>query len=468
MDAYLAAAVVPEYLILLLQAGIQFSLVPIIVKAYESAEQAEVSKLVDTMLASLLALFVLICGFSFVAAEQVAALLAPGFAGEQTELLARLLPFIVPGAFFRVAALVLASYFYAQRRFILPAAAPVLGALVQFGIVLLAVPDFRAEAAACAFVVNHVVQFGLLLAAYQKSRQAAFKLDFRLPLFGRALQAMWPLLFGAIFFRAVFLVDRFLASDFNAGSITRLAYATKIVIVMISTGASGFLTVMFPELSKLYAQKAWARLRAMNSQAIAILLFVSVFFCMVMVFSGDIWIKLFLQRGAFTSADTNAVAGLVVILSGMLICGAIGAHTANLFYASGDTRTPTVIAFLGFWFGTALKVVFSQKWTIYGIALATSMHYVVNAIAMMWLLQRKGALFDLRQMLFDGLRIGASALAAASVFYLMQFMTMWPKLIVAGFAILVAGTIYFAIASLLKLSVVGLLMRRFAAKLGRR
>lgn len=465
MDVYLAAVVVPEYLILLLQAGIQFSLVPILVRLLENGEQKQVAGVIDTTLVALAVCFlgIFLTGSFF--AEKFASVLAPGFSAEQTPALANLLPIIIPGALFRVAALTLASLFYARKKFLLPASVPFFGASLQFVLVLFAVPIFRAEAAAAAFVCNHVLQFLILFAVYQQHRAEPMQIDFRLPVFKKTLQAMWPLILGAVFFRAIFLVDRFIASGFDEGSITRLTYATKIVIVLITTGVSGFVTVMFPELSKLIASKQWARLRSINRSALTALFFMTMFFWLVMVYFGETLIALFLERGKFTAGDTTAVASLVVTFGGMLVFGSVGAYASNLFFAAEDTRTPTIIGFCGFWLSTALKFYLAPKLNVQGIAIATTILYTMNALAMMWLLQRKAALFDLRQIANDCIKICISAVLAGIVFHRgVSFIKIMPwanMLLVTS----LAGIVYLSSAYYLNLGAVEIIFRRIGLKI---
>ena len=277
---------------------------------------------------------------------------------------------------------------------------------------------------------------------------------------------MWPLLLGAVFFRAIFLVDRFIASGFDEGSITRLTYATKIVIVLITTGASGLVTVVFPELSAMIAKKQWRQIQALNHSSLTALVFVVLFFWFVMLYFGETWIKLLLERGAFTAEDAKAVASLVVILGGMMIFGAMGTYTSNLFFAAEDTRTPTIIGFCGFWISTALKFLLANSLEIYGIAIATTIVYTLNTITMIWLLQRKAAFFDFRLLAIDGLKIFCAVIIASGVLlagFAFINISPWVKALLVTMA---AGAVYLVVASFLKLSVVEIIFRRIRLTFG--
>ncbi|MFQ5628997.1 MAG: lipid II flippase MurJ, partial [bacterium] len=96
MDTYLAAVVVPEYLILLLQAGIQFSLVPVLVRQLDAGHVKQVFGLVDAILAALVLGFLGIFAIGLFNPGKIALLLAPGFSTAQTDAMARLLPVISP------------------------------------------------------------------------------------------------------------------------------------------------------------------------------------------------------------------------------------------------------------------------------------------------------------------------------------------------------------------------------------
>jgi peptidoglycan biosynthesis protein MviN/MurJ (putative lipid II flippase) len=80
---------------------------------------------------------------------------------------------------------------------------------------------------------------------------------------------------------------------------------------------------------------------------------------------------------------------MCMLLTGYLLVGASGSIVVSAFYAVGDTRTPASVGTLGFFIGTALKSVAFVWFGVPGLAMATSLYYLLNMAAMCLLLERK-------------------------------------------------------------------------------
>ena len=70
---------------------------------------------------------------------------------------------------------------------------------------------------------------------------------------------------------------------------------------------------------------------------------------------------------------------------------------ANSFYAAGDTRTITIFAMVSFTIGIGLKIAGARLFSFYGIALATSLYFLLTPIIGFTILQRKLKVFALQK-----------------------------------------------------------------------
>jgi putative peptidoglycan lipid II flippase len=73
---------------------------------------------------------------------------------------------------------------------------------------------------------------------------------------------------------------------------------------------------------------------------------------------------------------------ILLALGGMLIAGGTGQVLSSAHYATGDTRTPTRIGVIGFTVGISLKATGLLTLGLVGIALGTSVYYVLVAFAL--------------------------------------------------------------------------------------
>jgi peptidoglycan biosynthesis protein MviN/MurJ (putative lipid II flippase) len=80
---------------------------------------------------------------------------------------------------------------------------------------------------------------------------------------------------------------------------------------------------------------------------------------------------------------------LCLFLMGYMFVGAAGTAVVAVFYALGDTRTPAGIGVVGFFVGLVAKSLAFIAGGITGLALATSLYYLVNLVALVHVAERR-------------------------------------------------------------------------------
>lgn len=78
----------------------------------------------------------------------------------------------------------------------------------------------------------------------------------------------------------------------------------------------------------------------------------------------------------------------MLALLGMLLGGTAGQVTAASFYAMGDTRTPTTLFIGTFTIYIPVKVLVFLHYGLIGLAVATSVHLIVNFLLQFFILER--------------------------------------------------------------------------------
>ncbi len=234
----------------------------------------------------------------------------------------------------------------------------------------------------------------------------------------RLLAIFWPLLLGAIFLKVSPLVDRVWASQLDPGSLTRINYADRIVMALLTVGTSSLSLIAFPQLAEHFAsggKSGFANhfalcFRRMLLLIVPIAVGVSVFSVMI---TSDL-----LEGGMFTAEDSQVVGKLVTVLMGMFIGASLGELLARGFYVLGDTRAPTLIGVVSLAVGLILKYILFQNFGIWGIAIGVTIHFVLASSALAWFLACK-----VGNGVFDGwwkylLQAGIAALYACGCSYL--------------------------------------------------
>ena len=386
MDAFVSAIALPTVLSAIFVGSLNFALIPTISQRMAHGEDDAAWSTASGVAWLLLLFTAVLSAVVFLFAVPITRLLYPGFVVTQTALTAQLLTIL---AWLLVSNGLIAfstAVLHCQKRFTVPAIAPVVGT----GLTLALVIAYRERGIAA--VAQAVLAGSLLVAALQ---MAALPIT-RLRLFRRldpgvyqCLRLMAPLVSGAMFFRLDPLVDRYLASELSTGSIAHLGYAMRLVTALTMVATSGLAVVAFPNFARQHASGKPEAFCQEISHALRCL-------CVIMVpivlglgcYSRDVIHDLF-ERGEFTAEDTRIVALLLVLYLGMVVGAACGDVAAKIFFALSNTRTPTIIGCAGFGLGLLLKILLTPNLGVTGIAIATSTYYLVNVLVMLTVLRRQ-------------------------------------------------------------------------------
>ncbi|MCR9294787.1 MAG: polysaccharide biosynthesis C-terminal domain-containing protein [bacterium] len=208
----------------------------------------------------------------------------------------------------------------------------------------------------------------------------------------RLCSVFWPLLLGAIFLRVSPLVDRVWASQLDPGSLTRINYADRIVMALLTIGTSSLSLIAFPQLAEHLAshgKQGFSRhfslcFRRMILLIVPIAIGVGVFSLRIV---SDL-----LEGKMFTPEDSHVVGLLVAILMGMFVGASLSELLARGFYVLGDTKAPTMIGVIGLSLGLLMKYALFQFVGIWGIALGIALHFLLTTgILAVSLVRRAGA-----------------------------------------------------------------------------
>ena len=378
MDAFVAAMAIPTVVSSVVVGSFGFAFVPVFSQRWSEGDAPAAWSAATQVLFLLVCVMTLLSASVFWLAGPLTAFLYSGFSSGQTELARQSLEILA----WLILANGLVSWTQAihhvQKRFLVPAAAPVVGIAIS---VLWTVCFHERGITAAAQAVLAGSMVTLVLQSFGPLRY--LRLNWRRDeTVQRWLRLMVPLVFGAAYYRIDPLIDRYLASGLPAGSISHLGYASRVVTAVLMISTSGLSIVAFPSFAAHYARGHIAALRGEVAHALRCL--VAIITPLVLglaAYSGPLVRDVF-QRGEFVATDTQAVAGLLVLYLGMIAGASLGEISSKVLYALADTRTPTLIGCAGFTVGLVLKIVLVGNVGVAGIVFATSTYFLLNALVM--------------------------------------------------------------------------------------
>jgi putative peptidoglycan lipid II flippase len=390
VDAYVAALALPTVLGTMMSASLGYVLVPIIAEARRREDFRTAAVVATQIGGGLTALALMITVVVAAAAVPLTTALCSGFSSAEMKLTAALM---------RVLSLLivtnsLIAYQNALHHSFGQFARPAVAGVVGTGVTLLYMALFHDRqgifSIAWGMVGGSVVAMALMspLVATQV-RIAAISAGRLHPATRRALALLAPLVLGAIYWRIDPLLDRFLGSYLEPGSIAHMGYSSRLIGGLMLIGTSGLSIVAFPAIAAHAAAGKSESLADELAHALRFFLFLMIPICIgISVFAAPV-VRLLFEYGQFTAADTQAVALLVVLYTGLILGAGLGDLFSRTSYAQQDMRTPVLISIFAFTVGALLKVLTVRWWGIAGVVGVTSFYSLLSVVILAVVLVRR-------------------------------------------------------------------------------
>ncbi len=382
LDAYNTANNLPDALFALISGGaLAVAFIPVLTEAQARGGRsalwelfslvANLAFLITAALAGVIALFPL---------PLVQTVIAPGFAPEQQLLVAALMRLnLLATLLFSISGLVMGAL-QANQHFLLPALAPLFYNLGQIAGVLVGEPRYGIYGLAWGTVAGAALHLAIQVPGLVRY---GFRWTPRLSLahagVRQVLALMGPRILTIACFNLIFITNDNLASHFETGAVTALAYGWLIMQLpetVIGTAAG---TALLPTLSELVARGATAELRAVLRRALLVILALTAPLVVASYFLLPLAVRLVFEGRAFTAEDS----ALVVQAARLFMLGLVGHSlkevTARTFYALQDARTPLLTAGLNLLLFAALGLALTPTLGFSALALANSLSFTLEA-----------------------------------------------------------------------------------------
>ncbi len=290
----------------------------------------------------------------------------------------------------------------------------------------------------------YILSLGVVLAnfigmimAIAGARHLQFKYSFSFNVFDQNLKIIIlmtiPLLLENLAYSMSLLVDRSLASYLDSGTISGLSYAGTIGNIASTMIAGSIITAAYPTMSNL-AQNDRDSLdeHLMKYSRGIVFLLCPISFFMVF-FARDITTFIF-NHGAFKETS-------LVVVWQSLVCYAVGVVPAGLqtyfircFYAFKNTKTPVFIQVLALSLNITLNLLSVKYLRHMGIALSTSVSYLIALIFLAILLKRKHNVSCVKMIIINAIKgLICALIAGVSVFFMMKYINI--SLVIAKIAL---------------------------------
>jgi putative peptidoglycan lipid II flippase len=399
VDAFLVATIIPLSVPRIITLVISLCFIPAYIEARKRNE-GQAQNLLNFTLALMLLFFLISSALFYWQAPGVIARLAPGFEGQILSLSIMLLQIMMPILFFFGLFRLSASLLNAHRSF----AAPGLAVLIAPVCVIVAITLFGTGPGVIRWgvglTIGHGLQaFFLFALILGKGIRPGLRLNLRDPgirsFLGRAL----PLMLATGINTLILVIDRAMASRLIPGSISVLSYADKIFQVPLQAFILSIATVMLPYASLQFLKEDKRDFKRTIRLAILMAAFVLLPITAGLIVMARPVVTVLFQRGAFDLQDTLVTSQALVGYASGIFCVAIYYILQRVLIVMRKTPLLVGIAAANIALKFFLNLIFIRILDAPGIAVATTVMYVITSTLMVILVFRFVGAFEIRQMM---------------------------------------------------------------------
>ncbi len=379
-DALFAAMVVPQFLL----AAVSGMLGTVFVPLLTTERRSDFQRLAWTFTQGVGLVFGGVGIALFLLASFWIPIVVPGFDTTTTELTVELTRIQLAGMVFLALTTPLRSTYHARHRFVWPEVSPILASTAGLVFLVWKLPTLGVVSGAWALMIKYGLQAVLLVPGAGRYRRP----DWRHRAVRQAWQRARPLLFGATYYKTEFLADRFLASMAPPGTLSLLHFAQQLYAAGHQILGNAIGAPAIPRLAHHAGMNNWVAFRHLTAQRVVWITTTALLVLAGIFVAAEPALSLLLGHGRFRLEDISTIRWLLIALGGMWVGWSAHKVLSGAFHTKGDTRTPTRIAVAVFTIGIGLKFGGFFLWGIIGVAAATSVYHVVNALFLTTTLNR--------------------------------------------------------------------------------
>jgi putative peptidoglycan lipid II flippase len=380
-DALFAGMTLPQLVLAVISGSLMHVLVPLL--AGEDEERLRHDAWGFLVLVG--GLFSMLAAALYLAAPWWVPLTVPGFDEAGKALTVELTRIQLIGMVFAAINGVQWAAYHARQQFLWAEFTPILSSVFSLLLLIWALPLFGVIAAAWIITMRMGLQTLLLAPGMGRLVRPNLK--------SAAIQQAWqrikPLLWGTAYYKTDPLVDRFLLSTANSGTLSLYYLAQQIYAAASQVLNKAIAAPLVPLLSKLHKAGDTEGFRRAYREKLLLVGIACIAGLLVVGFLGQIILTLLVGHGNFSASSVTELWWIMIWLGGMFVGGAMGAVSSSSFYASGDTTTPTRIGIYSYTIYIPAKFVIFYYFGVLGLALTTSAFYLVNLLLQTYFLKKK-------------------------------------------------------------------------------
>jgi len=387
LDALLIAFLLPSFAINVVAGSFNSALIPTFIRVREKEGSEKAQRLFSSVMVLNTTMLIIVSVVLALTVSFTLPILGSGFSRQKLELTRSLFFVLLPILIMSGLGMTWAAVLNASERFALAAISPMIKPVITAVLLLATGKAWGIYALAAGTVSGFLLETGLL--AWGLKREGFhliprwYGLD---PAMKKVVNQYVPMVAGALLMSSTSLVNQSMAAMLGPGSVSAFNYGTKVLVLVLGIGSTSLSTAVFPHFSRMVGVNDWSGVRHTLKTYSFLIVFTTVPLTVGLIYFSEPLVRLFFERGAFTSGDTYLVSQVQALFLlqvpfyflSILIVRLISSLQANHILLWG--------AVISLPLSIILNYLLIQWWGVAGIALSTSMVYFVSFCYLLYML----------------------------------------------------------------------------------
>lgn len=465
-DVFITAMNIPTVLFTVIGLALATTFIPLYHESLEEGGEEGALKFTNNVLNSVIIISLLICVLGFIFAEPLVKLFAMMFEGEKLALSVEFVRIMICGIIFIGISNIMTAFLQIKGNFFIPGMVAAPNNIIIILAIIISSITQNIYMLAIGGLLGMISQLLLQLPfAIKKGYRFKCTLDVKDKHVKRMIVLVAPVVIGVCVNQVNTMIDRSLASGLGDGVISVLNSANRLNWFVMGLFIMTLTSVIYPTLSKLSNEEnKEAFIDSVSTGVNSAILLVMPVSIGAIVLSSPI-VRILFERGEFNEQSTAMTSIALVFYS----IGMIGQGLRNIldrvFYSLKDTKTPMINSIISVILNIVLNLVLVKVMGYAGLALATSLSFIICSVLLFISLKRKIGYFGQDKILKTFSKsLVSSAIMGVTTYYIYNMLSsnlgteIISDIVSLGVSVLLGVLVYGLLILVLKVEEVNIVM----------
>ncbi len=314
----------------------------------------------------------------------------PGFSeGEAQAQLANLLALLSLTLLLAIPSAVLTGYFNSRSQVVLPSSLMVIPIFTVILSILFLSGLLDIYTIPSGFILGYFLVSVILFLLYRK-KLGGFSFTIKdFTIVGKIKGLIIPTMIFAAGGHINLLVDQLFTSRIKDGGVSILTYAQFFIMIPFTIITLPLLTAVFPEMSKAHTLEGKRSLEELTSKAFLVLTALMLPVVLAVAFFRVPLIDLFYNHGNFDSRSVAETASVLMAYTPAIFFLSLSSLLQRVFFTKKAMFSLMILTLFSIAMNIGLDIYLSSKFSIVGIALATSVNDILYFSILLFILNKR-------------------------------------------------------------------------------